>query len=336
VIFSDRVEDVRVDQPAAAEPSKKRRNRKVLIITVLLLLVPILAVGGYAAWLSHIVSSNVNHEKLLPGLGPVDGDGNAVSQPPGNGTNYLIIGNDAGPDREGARSDVMVIAHVAHDDRHITLVHFPRDLWVPIPGRGEAKLNAAYSYDGAPLLVRTMQNMLGIRIDHVAELGFEQFKRMTDAVGGVDVFVEEPSSRDGFTFERGMTHMSGARALSFVRERKQLSEGDISRGQRQLAFLKALMVKGLSKQTLANPFRLATFLNAATKNLTVDDGLDTGKMRSQAFALRHVRGSDIRLITAPFTGFGRSADGQSIDIVDQPGMRRLGSAIREDKLDTFE
>ncbi len=315
---------------------EKRRNRKILVGALVLLLVPVLVVGGYLAWLNHIVTNNVKQELLLPdGTRPTDGSGQPVDQPAANGTNYLIIGNDAGPGREGARSDVMVLVHVPDDHRDVTLIHFPRDLYVDIPGKGKNKLNAAYAFGGAPLLVTTMQNMLGIEVDHVAMLGFEGFKSMTDAVGGVDVNVAEPSVSNGFTFTKGTMHMGGDEALAFVRERKQLSEGDISRGQRQLAFIKALMLKTLSRDTLANPVQLKNFVEAATNNLTVDQKLDVGTMRSEALALRNLRGSDIRFVTAPFTGFGTSPDGQSIDIVDEVKMSDLGEAIRTDTLESY-
>ncbi len=320
---------------------EKRRNRKVLVAALVLLLVPVLAVGGYLAWLNHVVTDNVKQSLLLPdasgpGALPTLPDGSIVTQPAGNGTNYLIIGNDAGPDRVGARSDVMVLVHIPADHSRVTLIHFPRDLYVSIPGKGKNKLNAAYAFGGAPLLVRTMQDMLGIRVDHVAMLGFEQFKSMTDAVGGVDVNVEEPSKDNGYDFRVGTMHMTGDMALAFVRERKQLSEGDISRGRRQLAFIKALMLKTLNKDVLLNPVKLSQFADAATKNLTVDQHLDVGTMRSEALALRDIRGGDIRFITAPFTGFGTSPQGASIDIVDEVKMKDLGEAIRNDELNAYQ
>jgi LCP family protein required for cell wall assembly len=318
---------------------EKRRNRRVLVAALVLLVTPILAVGGYLAWLNHIVTDNVKQALLLPdagGASPTLPDGSVVEQPTGTGTNYLIIGNDAGPDRVGARSDVMVLVHVPADHSGVTLIHFPRDLYVSIPGKGKNKLNAAYAFGGAPLLVTTMQNMLGIKIDHVAMLGFEGFKRMTDAVGGVDVKVEEPSTSGGFRFDVGTMHMDGEQALAFVRERKQLSEGDISRGRRQLAFIKALMLETLSKDVLANPVRLKDFVDAGTSNLTVDQNLDVATMRSEAIALRDVRGSDIRFITAPFSGFGTSPQGASIDVVDEPRMAELGEAIRSDELNAYQ
>jgi LCP family protein required for cell wall assembly len=326
-----------------AEPRRRRRerkrNRRVLVVALVLLLVPVLAVGGYLVWLNQIVTNNIQQEDLLPGVGagamPTDSAGATVAQPAGNGTNYLIIGNDAGPDRVGARSDVMVLVHVPEDRAKVQLVHFPRDLWVTIPGRSKAKLNAAYAYGGAPLLVRTMQDMLGIQIDHVAMLGFEDFKNITDAVGGVDVQVEEASEGDGKVFREGVQHMDGETALVFVRQRYMLSEGDISRGKRQMAFIEALMQKTLSAETLTNPLRLKDFIDAATENLTVDKALDVGTMRGEAFAMRNLRPGDIVRITAPFTGFGTSPDGQSIDIVDEVKMKQLGEALRTDTMDTY-
>ncbi len=321
---------------------EKRRNRKVLVAALVLLLVPVLAVGGYLAWLNHIVTNNVKQELLLPddaggaGSQPTDKNGNVVVQPAGNGTNYLIVGSDAGPGRVGGRSDVMVLAHVPADHSTVTLIHFPRDLYVSIPGNGKNKLNAAYAFGGPPLLVKTMQNLLGVSVDHVALIDFEGFKSMTDAVGGVDVNVEEASTGDGKVFTEGVQHMDGETALVFVRQRKQLSEGDISRGQRQLAFIKALMLKTLSKDVLTNPLRLKDFLEAATTNLTVDQKLDVGTMRSEALAMRDLRGGDIRFITAPFTGFGTSPAGASIDIVDEVKMADLGEAIRNDELNAYK
>jgi LCP family protein required for cell wall assembly len=320
---------------------RKRRNRKVLVVALVLLLVPVLAVGGYLVWLNQIVTNNVKNELLLPdsaapgGL-PTDAGGNPVPLPAGKGTNYLIIGGDAGPGRAGSRSDVMVLAHVPADHRNVTLIHFPRDLYVSIPGKGKNKLNAAYAFGGAPLLVTTMQNLLGVKIDHVAVTDFENFKAMTDAVGGVDVNVEEASNTEGIQFDEGLMHMNGTQALAFVRERKQLSEGDISRGRRQLAVIKAIMLKGLSREVITNPIKLKDFLQAATDNLTVDQNLDVGAMRSEAVAMRNLRGSDIRFVTAPFSGFGTSPEGGSIDIVDQGRMSDLGKAIREDALESYQ
>ena len=104
---------------------------------------------------------------------------------------------------------------------------FPRDLYVT-SRQGKDKINAAFAYGGAPLLVQTVQGLVGVPVDHVAIIDFEGFKQMTDAVGGVNVYVEESSAGSGYTFTKGYQQMGGTEVLAFVRERKELSEGDIS------------------------------------------------------------------------------------------------------------
>jgi len=340
-----------VSEPEADEPPRRRRMRGrtkwVLAVALVLFVAPIALVTGYGVYLSHVVSSNVQQDNLLPLLpadaaaAPAPGVAPGVAPAPGaqpvtgKGMNFLLLGSDAGPGREGGRSDVIMLVHIPEDRTKIQLIHFPRDLYVSIPGRGKDKINAAYAYGGAPLLVQTLQTLTGVHIDHAGLIGFEGFKNMTDAVGGVDVDVEEPSNESGYVFTKGMMHLNGDQGLAFVRERHQLSEGDISRGRRQQAFLKALMLKGLSADTLTNPARLAFFVDAATRNLTVDQGLDVGQMQTLAFSLRNVRGGDIRFITAPFSGFGTSPVGGSIDIVDEAKMAALGQAVAADQLDGY-
>jgi len=329
-----------VDDDTAERP-RPRHSRVRRTLTVVLALLVLLVVGGVAAYLlllNHTVTANVQHESLLPTPG-VSGAQAAPTKKPAakDAQNILIIGSDGRAGLAGSRSDVIVLMHVAADRKTVTLVHFPRDLYVSVPGHGKDKINASYAYGGAPLLVSTLQQLVGVPVDHVAIVGFEGFKRMTDAVGGVDVYVQEPStSAEGYTFNRGYQHMDGATALSFVRERKDLSEGDISRGKRQQAFIKALMLKSLSREVLTNPVRLAQFVEAGTSNLTVDEKFSVGDMRSEAFSMRNLRGKDISFVTAPFTGFGTAPNGGSIDLVDVPGMQALGEALQNDALSTYD
>ncbi len=336
----------------AAAPGERRRNRRLLFAVVIMLVVPVVALGGYLGWLNHLVTTNLQYADLLPTRGPLVsddvGEGFDPSEPGAGGIptatgvpaesagdNYLLIGSDARSGLAGARSDVIIFVHVPVDKHNVTLIHFPRDMYVFIPGRGRNKINAAFAFGGAPLLVDTVQTMLGVKIDHVAMIGFEGFKRMTDAVGGLDVYVEEGGKIDGHVFTRGMMHLNGDSALAFVRERYDLSEGDLSRGRRQQAFLKALMLEAISVETLANPARLATLIDAATSNVIVDRGFDLAQMRADLFAMNGLRPSDIRFLTAPITGFGTSPSGASIDLVDWSKMTRLGAAIREDTLDAY-
>jgi LCP family protein required for cell wall assembly len=246
----------------------------------------------------------------------------------GTGASYLAFLNHTVAD---GRSDVIILMHITGDRQKVYLVHFPRDMYVDVPGRGKDKINAAYAYGGPQLLVRTLRSLVDVPIDHVAIVGFEGFKAMTDAVGGVDVYAEEASTSLG-TVHIGMNHLDGEAALGFVQERYELSRGDISRGRRQQAFLKALILKVLSRQTLTNPVRFAQLVDAATRNVTVDNAFSVADIYSQALAMRNLRSEDIVFITAPISGLGTSPQGASIDIVDDVKMAELSAALRSDDM----
>jgi LCP family protein required for cell wall assembly len=314
---------------------KRRRLRIALAVVAVLALVIVGAASAYVTYLNHTITSNVKHEALLPAgtAGEPTPTRLAVAK---DSQNYLVIGSDSrSVSAKGGLADVIVLVHINNDRSRVDLVHFPRDLYVSIPGHGKDKINAAYAEGGAPLLVRTVQNLVNVPIDHVSIIGFQGFKAMTDAVGGVDVFAVESSSSPFGNVVKGMNHLNGNQALAFVRERHQLSEGDISRGKRQQAFIKALMLKGLSKDILLNPIAFAGFADAATKNLTVDNGFSISNMRSQALQMRNLRGRNIFFTTAPFTGFGTSPVGGSIDLLDTVKIKTLSEALRHDDMSSF-
>ncbi|CCH68961.1 putative transcriptional regulator [Phycicoccus elongatus Lp2] len=353
--MSDLMHELAADADAETPPARASRRRsersrgrrwglRILAVFLGLVFLVVALLGGFALFLNHKVDSNVKREALLPSQAgaaspstPEELSAQALIAQ-SKGTNVLLVGSDARPGDTFSRSDVMVLVHIPEDKSKVYLIHFPRDLWVSIPGHGQAKLNASYAFGGAPLLVQSMQNLIGVRIDHVVKTDFNGFEAMTDAVGGVTVYAEEASGatgNGGVDIKQGWNTLNGKQALVFVRERYQLSEGDISRGKRQMAFVKALLMKTISPEVITNPGKIAQFTDAATKNLIVDETMTTDYMRSEAFALRNVRGGDVVFITAPFTGFGWSSDGQSIDVVDQPGMQALGDAIRQDRLGDY-
>lgn len=337
----------------ATEPSRSRRRRrtKIIVISVAsVVVVALVAALGYLAYLNHIVSSNVTHESLVPQEGdPVlDESGNPVvgedgepilaTAPPerdpnsGEAMNILFIGSDSRDLAvERGRADVIVLMNISSDRDSVHLIHFPRDLYVEIPGHANNKINAAYAFGGAPLLVQTLQPLVGVPIDHVAMINFDSFREITDAIGGVDVNVREESPG----FPQGTMHMDGETGLEFVRERYTLSQGDISRGQRQQEFIKAVMLKGLSGSTLTNPVRLANFVDAATENLVVDEDLEVGTMRGLAFSMRGIRGGDIAFVTAPWSGIGSDPVAGSIVNANEDQFEVLREHLANDTMDEY-
>lgn len=314
---------------------RRRRNPFAVFGFVLLgmALIVALVLGGFAVYLNHVLDSNVKRSALLP-----DGDRADRDPAAGDARNILLLGSDSRTEevREGSRADVIQLVHIPADRASIQVIHFPRDLYVDIPGRGKNKINAAYAFGGAPLLVQTLEQLLDVRIDNVASIGFDGFKELTNTLGGVDVNVRQASVSDGHTFTPGRQHMDGDTALAFVRERKQLARGDIDRGVRQQAWIKAIMDKTARTGTLANPAKLSGMVGDVARNLVVDESFSTGDMRGLALSLRNVRGGDVGFLTAPYSGFSSVAGVGSVDVVDQPRMTALGTALRTDRMSTVD
>jgi len=311
-----------------------------LLLCIAAAMLLLLSCGTYILYI-HSSLRNVQHETMLPDADHVTGQPTGTDQTVGDtprqqsqkkSMDILLIGSDRVHVGDVERSDVIMLVHVSGDRRKVYLVHFPRDMYVNIRGVGMARINAAYANGGAPLLVETLQDMLGIHIDHAAAIASDGFIAMTDAVGGVDVYAEEASTEYQVNIHVGWNHLDGASASVFVRERHELSRGDISRGRRQQAFIKALMLKALKRETLLNPTRFARFVRAVTSNLTVDTGLTVDDIYAEALRLRNIRSSDVVFITAPISQYTFTAEGASVATVDEAQLALLGDALRHDAM----
>lgn len=245
--------------------------------------------------------------------------------------NYLLLGTDSRGAGDRGRSDVMILAHVPPSRDKVYLISFTRDMWVTIPGRGAAKINAGYAYGGVPLAVRTVENLIGARIDHAAMINFTGFIGLTDALGGVTVNNKHASPG----FPKGQITLQGEKALSYVRERYHLPRGDLDRAERQRVVLEAMMGKLLSAETLANPARFNAVVGQLGSFVTVDAGLTNGEIVSTAASMRLSGRGDVVSLQAPIAGFGRSAGGQAINLTDWPKMRAMAGAIRDGSMASY-
>ncbi|MCM3884515.1 LCP family protein [Frankia sp. R82] len=231
--------------------------------------------------------------------------------------NYLLVGSDsrAGTGNEyqrgGAvtdeRSDTTILAHLDVDGT-TTMVSFPRDTLVRIPGHGRGKLNSAITLGGPSLLIRTLENLTDIRIDHYVSIDLAGFKAMTDALGGVTVCVKAlPGGSRANLYDPwsqwhghvGANRLSGEQALAFVRQRHGLPDNDFDRIRRQQQFIGAVFAQATSTGVLTNPVKLESLLHAATGALTVDDGTGINDLRALATRLRGLSSDQIRFETIP-------------------------------------
>ncbi len=315
---------------AATRPQKKRPGcLKVGCLTlVAMFLVIALAVGGVALYANHQLGKIQHSNSLLPEGGP---SRDPVAQ---NAQNILLLGSDSrGTNlRSNGRSDVIQLMHVDSDRRSVQVVHFPRDLYVAIPGHGMNKINAAYAFGGPQLLVSTLQNLLNVHIDHVAQIGFEGFTRLTDAMGGVDVYVPHAYSEKDFgTWSQGYHHMNGKQALGFSRERHQLPRGDLDRGVDQQQWINSMVGKSLDRGTLKSPRRVLDMISAIAPYMLVD--MSSSYLVKLAVSLRSIRRDDLSFYSAPVSGFATNSAG-AVDVVDTAKVKQLGTALRTDRMST--
>jgi LCP family protein required for cell wall assembly len=213
-----------------------------------------------------------------------------------DGTTYLVLGSDkadgltpeqrrairAGK-RSSARTDSIMLLHIGAGPD--TLVSIPRDSLVPVPGHGTTKINAAYAYGAAPLLVQTLENVTGVRIDHVVQIGFGGFVDVVDAVGGIEICpTQRMVDRDArLNIKKGCQEVDGLTALGYARSRKTSGLGDIDRAKHQREVVGAVGKKAVSPMSVINPVRYWQLTHAGAATLTVSEG--TGPVALGRFAL---------------------------------------------------
>lgn len=322
-------------------------------------------VGSGWAWASYrSFNSNIQrlaiHSSSSAGAKNIDG----------SDQNILIVGNDdrqtatdaelkqLGTTRDGGslNTDTMMLLHVPANGSKATVISFPRDSYVDIPGFGKAKLNAAYvdgfndtkgdvkakRAAGASLLETTIENLTGLKIDHFVQVDLLGFYRISNAIGGVNVCLNEGARPAKYTGERGngidsgyepdgswvpsytginlppgTSNIEGLQALAFVRQRHGLPNGDLDRIKRQQYFLSAVFRKMISGGTLLNPIKLRNLLNAVTSSLTMDLTLDPIKLAQQ---MQNLSAGNVSFTTIPTSGFDDNTPVGSVVVVNTAAM----------------
>jgi len=180
-------------------------------------------------------------------------------------------------------------------------------------------------------MVQTVEGFTGLRMDHVVIIDFSGFKEVTDALGGVDMFVERDikSIHTPFRqFKKGVNHFNGEEALDYVRQRYQFPDGDFARVRHQQEFLKALMDKAASTGTVSNPAKLNNFLKAATKAITVDKDFSLINM---ALQFRSLRSDNLAFLTSPVAGTD-TINGESVVLSDKAKATEMYEAMAKDTM----
>lgn len=260
----------------------------------------------------------------------------------GHGTTWLLVGSDSradltpdqqndlatGGDLGKGRTDTIMVAHVPGfgSSTPTTLVSIPRDSYVPIPGFGTDKINAAFALGGASLLVQTVEQATGLRLDHYAEIGFDGFAVLVDALGGVTMCPPEPISDRlaGIDLPAGCQLLDGRSALGYVRSRAT-PRADLDRMVNQREFTSALLHRAASPSAWLNPLRWYGAPHAAAGALTIDQGDYVWDLARLAWALR----GSTTTVTVPIGEF-TSTDSGSVVVWDHDVASQLFEALAAD------
>ena len=283
-------------------------------------------------WVAYLIAvpvwawSKVNKVDYQPASAPAD-------QP---GTTYLLVGSDsrAGLTRRqelhlgtgkgvGQRTDTIMLLHTGAGPN--LLMSIPRDSYVPIPGHGSSKINAAFAWGGPKLLTKTIEQDTRIHIDHYIEIGFAGFVDVVNAVGGIQICPTQNMTDPlaNLHIKKGCQQVNGRVALAYARSRHVSSLGDIDRAHHQREVVSAVGHKAVSPWSVIDPFRYLNLAKAADKSLTVGKGMSPVSALKFAWAMTHVNGKSGLTCSVPISDLYVHWDSQRA-----PRMFRL---IRQDR-----
>lgn len=328
--------------PQPSTPGRKPRKplgpRSLARRTLSVLLVLLLVTALWGLYLVHRVDSGLGRVEALTETGLSD----PAAATTAGGATWLLVGSDSREGTaeagavEGQRSDTVILVHRAPNGQ-AAVISLPRDSFVDIPGYSANKLNAAYSWGGPALLVATVQELTGLRVDHYVEIGFTGVSRIVDALGGVELCWEHNANDQisGFQWQAGCHQVDGNYALLFSRMRYSDPEGDIGRTQRQRHVISQVLKKALSPANLVLPWRQVSLADAGAAALRVDPGTGVFDILGLVLALRKA-GADGLQGTPPIANVAYAAGpavGSAVKL-DENALPGFLQALREGTLST--
>jgi LCP family protein required for cell wall assembly len=315
------------------EPTHRRRR---IVVAAAVLAVAWLA---FMVWVPFNAWGNVHRVSADPtGARPAES----------KGYDYVLVGSDSRQgltpeqqkqlqtgsvkDAGGLRTDSIILVHVPSGGGKPALISLPRDSYVPIPGHGRNKINAAYSLGGPKLLVGTIEQVTGVRIDGYVEIGFVGFASVVDSLSGVEICVKQnmKDALAGIDLKAGCQSLDGRNALGYVRARYSDPRGDIGRVERQREFLGAIMHKAVSPATVLIPWRYYGFANSAGAGLTVGQDVSLRDVTRVLQAMRSVSNGDGLSLTVPVSNTGLATSVGSAVKWDSAKAVALFNAIKND------
>ena len=325
------VDQGRQDGSWEGEP---RRRRRFPVGRVVLLLVVV--------WVAFMVFTPLHAWSSVTKVDTTPGGARPTET---KGYNYLLVGSDsregltaaqrkdyATGKAAGRRTDSIILVHVPQGDGKPALISIPRDSYVPIPGHGSNKINAAFSFGGPNLLVQTVEQVTDLHVDGYVEIGFAGFASVVDSVGGVDICVKFAMNdkKAGINLKKGCQVLDGKNALGYVRARYSDPRGDIGRAERQRQFLAAIMKKALTPSTVLIPTRYWSFSHAAAKGLIVGEDTSMRDASRVLLAMRAVSNDKGLSLVVPLSSLSYQTNAGSSVKWDTARAKALFTLLRND------
>jgi len=302
-----------------------RNTFRVLGILLALMLVWLVAVPAYA-W-----TQVERVDAAPPGARP----GN---QP---GQTFLLVGSDSREglskaeqkklgtgSTKGQRTDTVMIVYSPPGGRPV-LISLPRDSFLPIPDNGSNKINAAYGIGGPQLLVATVEQNTGLRVDGYLEIGFGGFVNIIDALGGIEMCLPKAikDKKAHINLPKGCQTLSGVDALGYVRMRYADPRGDLGRVERQREMLAAIADKAASPASVLNPVRYWNICNAAAAAIRIGEDTSLRQVITLGLAMRKISGGNGLTLTVPISNPGASTSAGSAVLWDDAKAKAMFADI---------
>ncbi|PIF02538.1 MAG: transcriptional regulator [Propionibacterium sp.] len=322
-----------VPQPRQApvstpKPRKPKRSKIISLLTVLVI-----------GWIVFMIGTPIYAWSQTNAIAVAPAGDRPPEQP---GTTILLVGSDARNNlskaqrkklgtgsTKGKRTDTMLILYIPPQGKP-ALVSLPRDSYVPIPGNGKNKLNAAYAFGGAPLLVQSVEQNTGLRIDGYLEIGFLGIYETVEALGGIDVCLKKPI-KDRYSrldLPAGCQTLNGKNALGYVRMRKVDPRGDIGRMERQREMIGKIAKKATRPENLLNPVVYWNLNMAASNNLTKGEDTALSDIASAALSFRKIATGDGYTLVVPIADANARTNAGSSVIWNKKKAAKLFEIIK--------
>ena len=314
----------RPPQKASRDAQSRRKGHHSVRIIVILLLAMLGVLCGVAyAWYGNINSRFNNSEVISSGLKSELKQSDLTTEP----FYMLLLGTDGRPGETSYRSDTIMLARIDPVSKKVTLVSIPRDTMVTINGKRQ-KINAAHSIGGAEGVTKAVSTLCGVDISHYAEVSFDGMQQLVDAVGGVDIDVEDdiydPEHFGDMRLSKGQQHLDGNYAMFYARSR-HFVDGDYARTRHQRNLVKALATQILNNTDAAT---IVPLVNSIADMVTTD--MSTADIVTLANVMRGMDTSD-DIYTCTIPSVTEEVDGTSYVVADLPGLKSL-----MDKVDSGE